>query len=73
MTPFGGPAPGEHDRYYDELLCLNLTVTAPIAALAGFNTAKIPILVYVHGGAFAQGAHYGAVHGTEDATLSTIQ
>lgn len=63
MEPLGGPLPGEHERRYDEFSCLNLTITAPVSGLDGSSQTKVPVMVYVHGGGFAQGAHYGAVHG----------
>lgn len=63
MEPFGGPVLGEDVRRYNEFECLNLTVTVPAALLNAPSPKKIPVMVYVHGGGFAEGAHYGAVHG----------
>lgn len=66
MDAFGGPLLGEHgedQRRYDEFSCLNLTVTAPAALLDPECTRKVPVLVYVHGGGFTVGAHFGGPHG----------
>jgi carboxylesterase type B len=63
MDAFGGPIPGEQARQYDELSCLNLTVTAPASLLSPGSTRKVPVLVYVHGGGFTVGAHFGGPHG----------
>lgn len=63
MEPFGGPVLGEDNRRYDEFECLNLTVTVPATLLNAHPSKKVPVMVYVHGGGFSQGAHYGAVHG----------
>ncbi|KAG5795627.1 hypothetical protein H9Q69_005306 [Fusarium xylarioides] len=70
MEPFGGPIPGNEKRQYDELSCLNLTITAPVSVLKSGNTQKIPVMVYVHGGGFTVGAHYG---GPNDTTRMVTQ
>ncbi|KAM5342219.1 hypothetical protein ACJ41O_015250 [Fusarium nematophilum] len=62
MEPFGGPLPGEERRRYDEFSCLNLTITAPAALLEPGCAKKVPVMVYVHGGGLAVGAHYGGPH-----------
>ncbi|KAF5006574.1 hypothetical protein FDECE_7049 [Fusarium decemcellulare] len=62
MEPFGGPIVGQESRRYDELSCLNLTVTMPAALLEPGCTEKVPVMVYVHGGGFTVGAHYGGPH-----------
>ncbi|KAF4428934.1 Carboxylesterase type B [Fusarium acutatum] len=64
MEPFGGPIPGTEKRQYDEFSCLNLTITAPVSVLKSENTHKIPVMVYVHGGGFTVGAHYGGPNDT---------
>jgi len=63
MDAFGGPLPGEERRRYDEFSCLNLTVTAPAALLEPGCVRKVPVMVYVHGGGFKVGAHFGGPHG----------
>ncbi|KAH8691540.1 Alpha/Beta hydrolase protein [Talaromyces proteolyticus] len=40
---------------FDELKCLNLTITTPTAALV--SSARVPVMIWVHGGAFAGGSH----------------
>jgi carboxylesterase type B len=40
---------------FDELKCLNLTITAPAAALVG--SMRVPVMIWVHGGAYAGGSH----------------
>ena len=65
LEPFGGPVPGESLRSYDEFSCLNLTITAPTPGTGSLGATKLPVMVYTHGGGFAQGAHYGAVHGKQ--------
>ncbi|MCJ1398584.1 hypothetical protein MMC11_001784 [Xylographa trunciseda] len=70
----GGKLPGEEDRKYDEFKCLNLTVSAPYPSLnkapaSGRETSAekklLPVMVYVHGGAFSEGAgHVSAMHET---------
>ncbi|RKL12944.1 hypothetical protein BFJ70_g16032 [Fusarium oxysporum] len=44
MEPFGGPIPGDEKRIYDELSCLNLTITAPVSVLECGNTKKVPVM-----------------------------
>ncbi|KLO86327.1 Uncharacterized protein LW93_11101 [Fusarium fujikuroi] len=63
MEPFGGPIPGDEKRDYDEFSCLNLTITAPVSVLKSGSTKKVPVMVYVHGGGFTVGAHYGGPNG----------
>ncbi|KAH8729924.1 Alpha/Beta hydrolase protein [Ilyonectria robusta] len=71
MEVFGGPLPGEDQRRYDEFSCLNLTITAPAELLEPGCTKKVPVMVYVHGGGFVAGAHYGGPHDmTPMATLA---
>ncbi|KAF5539494.1 carboxylesterase type B [Fusarium mexicanum] len=70
MEPFGGPIPGNEKRQYDEFSCLNLTITAPMLALESGSTQKVPVMVYVHGGGFTVGAHYG---GPNDTTKMVTQ
>ncbi|MCJ1296497.1 hypothetical protein MMC34_008063 [Xylographa carneopallida] len=70
----GGKLPGEGDRRYDELKCLNLTVSAPYFNLRNVPVGRcessaekklLPVMVYVHGGAFSEGAgHVSAMHET---------
>lgn len=47
----------------DEFECLNINITAPRVALSG--ETKVPILVYIHGGAFVVGASSIQVAGRE--------
>ena len=62
-SPFGGLLPGEEERKFGEFDCLNLTVSAPADAL-GDEGRSLPVMVYVHGGAFkVGGGHVSAVHG----------
>ncbi|KAF5564206.1 carboxylesterase type B [Fusarium phyllophilum] len=70
MEPFGGPIPGNEKRQYDEFSCLNLTITAPVSVLKSGSTHKVPVMVYVHGGGFTVGAHYG---GPNDTTRMVTQ
>ncbi|RKK27582.1 hypothetical protein BFJ66_g16591 [Fusarium oxysporum f. sp. cepae] len=70
MEPFGGPIPGDEKREYDEFSCLNLTITAPVSVLKSGSTQKVPVMVYVHGGGFTVGAHYG---GPNDTTRMVTQ
>ncbi|KAI1029101.1 hypothetical protein LB504_012970 [Fusarium proliferatum] len=70
MEPFGGPIPGDEKREYDEFSCLNLTITAPVSVLKSGSTKKVPVMVYVHGGGFTVGAHYG---GPNDTTRMVTQ
>jgi carboxylesterase type B len=59
----GGLLPGEEPRKFDEWSCLNLTITVPTKALAN-EEAKLPVMVYVHGGAFkVGGGHVSDLHG----------
>ncbi|KAF5709237.1 hypothetical protein FGLOB1_6012 [Fusarium globosum] len=69
MEPFGGPIPGDEKREYDEFSCLNLTITAPVSVLKSGSTKKVPIMVYVHGGGFTVGAHYGGPNGNSFTVL----
>ncbi|KAH6661674.1 Alpha/Beta hydrolase protein [Halenospora varia] len=56
----GGPFPGEVPIQLDELSCLNLTISAPLDSLpaAGVDDGKrlLPVMVYIHGGAFRSGS-----------------
>ncbi|KAK8203154.1 hypothetical protein M8818_005379 [Zalaria obscura] len=65
-SAYGGPLPGQTPRTYDEQTCLNLTISAPRSAvLAGQRNHGLPVMVYVHGGAFKEGAgHISALHDT---------
>ena len=59
----GGFLPGEEKRKFDEWSCLNLTIAAPSDAL-GDEEKELPVMVYVHGGAFkVGGGHVSALHG----------
>ena len=70
----GGKLPGEDDRRYDEFKCLNLTVSVPYSSLhkvpatgdaTSVGKKLLPVMVYVHGGAFSEGAgHVSAMHET---------
>ncbi|OJJ06436.1 hypothetical protein ASPVEDRAFT_32735 [Aspergillus versicolor CBS 583.65] len=53
-----------------ELNCLNLTITAPTSALEAHNQAKVPVLIFIHGGAFIGGSQCVTIAGREvfDAT-----
>lgn len=54
---------GEEPRKPDEWSCLNLTIAAPMEAL-GDERTNLPVMVYVHGGAFrVGGGHVSALHG----------
>lgn len=53
-SPVGGLLPGE-SREYDEFTCLNLSINVPKACLEG-KMKDLPVMVYVHGGAFKEGA-----------------
>lgn len=61
----GGGSLGEDDvRSYDEFACLNCTITAPKIALKG-SLKKLPVMVYLHGGAFVEGCgNIAASHDT---------
>ena len=59
----GGILPGDKPREYDEWTCLNLNISAPRDAL-GNHERNLPTMVYIHGGAFKEGAgHISAMHG----------
>lgn len=59
----GGVLPGDKPREYDEWTCLNLTISAPADALDD-QDKNLPVMVYVHGGAFKEGGgHVSALHG----------
>ena len=47
----------------DELQCLNLSITAPADALNA--NLKLPVFVFIHGGAFIGGSHAIQLHGRE--------
>jgi len=67
-SPAGGCAPGEGPTTYDEFSCLNLTISAPVSALAPDGAelkGLLPVMVYVHGGGLAEGkGHVSAQHET---------
>src|SRR6202035_4070429 len=48
-----GPAPNQEQ---DEFKCLNLNIAAPKEVIGGAGK-KLPVLVWVHGGAFVFGAN----------------
>ncbi|KAK6346786.1 hypothetical protein TWF696_006895 [Orbilia brochopaga] len=66
--------PGEQPRQYDEFRCLNLTISAVRSTLDIISSGSLdainhldraPVLVYIHGGAFTEGAgHISAMHET---------
>ncbi|KJX96662.1 hypothetical protein TI39_contig607g00018 [Zymoseptoria brevis] len=62
-----GPIPADHPTLpsttYDEWKCLNLNVSAPASILA--STKPVPVLVYIHGGAFISGGNGIQVTGRE--------
>ncbi|PVH81523.1 alpha/beta-hydrolase [Cadophora sp. DSE1049] len=62
----GGLLPGEEENEFDEINCLNLTISAPTESLCGKDgTEGLAVMVYVHGGAFAEGAgHISVLHDT---------
>jgi len=70
----GPPLPNQTPIKLDEFSCLNLTITAPVGALPeggnigigeGTQQKLVPVMVYIHGGAFLQGyGHVSASHGT---------
>ncbi|KAL7916803.1 Alpha/Beta hydrolase protein [Trichoderma velutinum] len=75
---FGGFLPGDQPREYNEFECLSVIISAPKQAL--INGAKgeqakdlLPILVYVHGGAFKEGAHTGAFYDTARMTDISVR
>ena len=47
----------------DEFNCLNLSITIPSDVLRG--TRKVPVFVFIHGGAFVGGNHAIQLHGRE--------
>ncbi|KAK9246268.1 Alpha/Beta hydrolase protein [Lipomyces tetrasporus] len=51
-------------RTYDEFECLNLTLTVPTYLLTQPNQDPVPVVAWVHGGAFRNGG--GANYGLED-------
>ena len=63
----GGWLPGEKATKFDEFSCLSLTIAAPKEALDRVGVAgseELPVMVYVHGGAFRVGSgHVSALHG----------
>lgn len=66
----GGAIPGysPRDFAYDEFSCLNLTIAAPVRGLdanSGNGGIKlVPVMVYVHGGAFKEGmGNISSLHG----------
>ncbi|KAK6336773.1 hypothetical protein TWF718_009562 [Orbilia javanica] len=66
--------PGELPRQYDEFKCLTLTISAIKSQLDIMSSGsleqlnhlqKFPVLVYIHGGAFTEGAgHISSMHET---------
>ncbi|KAH8597396.1 Alpha/Beta hydrolase protein [Bisporella sp. PMI_857] len=61
----GGLLPGEEEMRFGEFDCLNLTVSAPKDVLGGSNGNPLPVMVYIHGGAFKVGkGHISAMHDT---------
>ena len=56
---FCGYLPAPFEETYDELECLNLSISTPHFALGG--STLLPVMVYVHGGgnAFGTGTNYG--------------
>ncbi|KAJ9413309.1 Alpha/Beta hydrolase protein [Fusarium oxysporum] len=71
--PFDARQPGPFCEDYpaltaskgDEYGCLNLNITAPTAALENAEKGKIPVLVFIHGGAFISGSQCIAFNGRE--------
>lgn len=56
---------------YDEFKCLNLNITAPVAALEHNKSASLlPVMVFIHGGAFKEGSNSHARNSGE--TLCTL-
>lgn len=49
----------------DEFACLNVDITAPRSAVEGDKKADVPVLFYVHGGAYVGGSHSIQVSGRE--------
>ncbi|KAJ5689396.1 Carboxylesterase type B [Penicillium macrosclerotiorum] len=66
----GGLVPGEEEVLYDELSCLNLTISVPVKhvdheTILSQPKRLLPVLVYVHGGGFIEGkGHVSALHDT---------
>jgi carboxylesterase type B len=65
---FGGFLLGDQPREYNESECLAVIISVPKQALVNGNKGEqakdlLPVLVYVHGGAFKEGAHTGAFYG----------
>ncbi|KAF3937376.1 Acetylcholinesterase [Dactylella cylindrospora] len=63
--------PGELPRKYDEFRCLTATISASAKRLEAISTSsideveKVPVMVYIHGGAFTEGAgHISSMHET---------
>lgn len=57
--PYGGPLPDQWEMTYDDGSCLNLSISAPkdvLDATNGEHTPKLPVMVYIHGGGFVEGA-----------------
>ncbi|RPA84810.1 alpha/beta-hydrolase [Ascobolus immersus RN42] len=61
---YGGYLPGEEENpvRYDEMSCLNLSITLPSLAISKTSTERLPVLVYIHGGAFCTGDAVSPVH-----------
>lgn len=58
-------APEMRPTVMDEFKCLNLNLTIPKSALDNPSEAKLPVLIYIHGGAFVTGAATLQVGGRE--------
>ena len=59
----GGVLHGEEEKTFNELECLNLTISVPVLALEG-EANRLPVMVYTHGGGFVSGSgHISALHG----------
>ena len=63
----GGLLPRGKLTQCDEFSCLNLTINAPQDAL-GDEKRSLPVMAYVHGGAFKVGGHISAFHGESSST-----
>jgi carboxylesterase type B len=64
----GGPLKGEPVYQYNEFDCLTLVISTPKQALddvsnSGQSHKLLPVMVYVHGGAFSESLHIKALHG----------
>ena len=61
---YGGPLEGELSIHFDDLTCLNLSISVPRAALSGpTGLYGLPVMVYVHGGGFQEGiGHVDEAH-----------